>query len=65
MQEKRITHRMTSSNIKTKQDVGQKLISHGHVTFHMQRQMIGSGEGSFTQSALERSVSGMFTVMTG
>ena len=56
---------MTLSNIKTKQDVGQKLISHGHVTFHMQRQMIGSGEGSFTQSALERSVSGMFTVMTG
>lgn len=31
---------------------------------HVQCQMIGSGEGSFTEVALKRPVSGMFPVVT-
>ncbi len=39
-------------------------IQSSQVSLHMQRQVVGAGEGAFTHVALERPMAGVFTEMT-
>lgn len=39
-------------------------IQSSQVSLHMQRQVVGAGEGAFAQVALERPMAGVFTEMT-
>ena len=38
---------------------------HGHVSLHVEREVVGPREGPLTEPALERTVAGVFAVVTG
>lgn len=45
------------------QGYGKRELSNGIVSFHMKREMVGTGEGAFAQRALEGLVAGVFAVV--